>query len=56
MNPNFVGSILARSSLKIVHLLSIRRVDTFGELVSEQKIILEINQPKTRIACGGHVC
>jgi hypothetical protein len=29
---------------------------SFGYSVSEEKIILEINQSETRIACGGHVC
>jgi hypothetical protein len=29
--------------------------DSFGKVVSE-KIILEINQSETKIACGGHVC
>ena len=28
---------------------------SFGQAVSEQTIFLEINQSKTRIACGGHV-
>jgi hypothetical protein len=28
----------------------------FGKAVSEEKIFLEINQSKTRMACGGHVC
>jgi hypothetical protein len=27
-----------------------------GQAVSEEKIVLEINQSETRIACGGHVC
>jgi hypothetical protein len=30
--------------------------DSFGPAVSEKKIFLEINQSKTRMACGGHVC
>ena len=29
---------------------------SFGRVVSEEKIFLEINQSETRIACGGHVC
>jgi hypothetical protein len=28
---------------------------SFGQVVSEE-IFLEINQLKTRMACGGHVC
>jgi hypothetical protein len=28
----------------------------FGKAVSEKKIFLEIDQSKTRIACGSHVC
>jgi hypothetical protein len=28
----------------------------FGIAVSEKKIFLEIDQSKTRIACGSHVC
>jgi hypothetical protein len=30
--------------------------DSFGPAVSEKKIFLEINQSKTRMACGGYVC
>jgi hypothetical protein len=30
--------------------------DSFGQAVSEKKIVLEINQSETRIACGDHVC
>ena len=29
---------------------------SFGKVVSEEKIFLEIDQSETRIACGGHVC
>ena len=29
---------------------------SFGQAVSEEEDFLEINQSKTRIACGGHVC
>ena len=29
--------------------------DSFGQAVSEEKIVLEINQSEIRIACGGHV-
>jgi hypothetical protein len=29
--------------------------NSFGKVVSE-KIILEINQSETKIACGSHVC
>jgi hypothetical protein len=29
---------------------------SFGKAVSEENIFLEINQLKTRMACGGHVC
>jgi hypothetical protein len=28
----------------------------FGKAVSEKKKFLEIDQSKTRIACGSHVC
>ena len=28
----------------------------FGKAVSEKKIFLEIDQSKTKIACGSHVC
>jgi hypothetical protein len=28
---------------------------SFGHMVSEEKIFLEIDQSETRIACGGHV-
>jgi hypothetical protein len=31
-------------------------VGSFGKAVSEEKILLEINQSETRMACGGHVC
>jgi hypothetical protein len=30
--------------------------DSFGQVVSEEKIFLEINQSETRMTCGGHVC
>jgi hypothetical protein len=30
--------------------------DSFGKVVSEKKIFLEINQSETRIAFGSHVC
>ena len=30
--------------------------DSFGQVVSEEKIFLEIKQSETRIACGSHVC
>jgi hypothetical protein len=30
--------------------------DSFGEVVSEKKIFLEINQSEIRIVCGGQVC
>jgi hypothetical protein len=30
--------------------------DSFGQVVSEETIFLEINQSETRIACGSHVC
>ena len=29
---------------------------SFGQAVSEEKIVLEIGQSETRIACGSHVC
>jgi hypothetical protein len=29
---------------------------SFSHAVSEEKIFLEINHSKTRIACGSHVC
>ena len=29
---------------------------SFEKVVSEENIFLEINQSKTRMACGGHVC
>jgi hypothetical protein len=29
---------------------------SFGQAVAEEKILLEINQSETRIACGGYVC
>jgi hypothetical protein len=28
----------------------------FGKALSEKKIFLEIDQSKTRISCGSHVC
>jgi hypothetical protein len=30
--------------------------DKFGQAVVEEKILLEINQSETRMACGSHVC
>jgi hypothetical protein len=40
MNQNLVGSIYGRSSIKTAHFRRFK----------------QINQSKTRIACGGHVC
>jgi hypothetical protein len=53
MNRNLVGSILGRSSIKNDFLPNF---DSFGQVVTEEKILLEINQSETRIACDGHVC
>jgi hypothetical protein len=44
MNQNLVGSIYGKSSIKIAH---------FGPI---EDFFLEIDQPETRIAYGGHVC
>jgi hypothetical protein len=65
VNPNLVGSILGRSSIRIAYLVPIR-LQTWPPqtiLVSEWLIsgfrgeyFLEINQSETRIVCGGHVC
>ena len=30
--------------------------DSFGLVVPEEKIFFKIDQPETRISCGGHVC
>jgi hypothetical protein len=46
-NRNLVGSILGKSFIKIAN--------SFGQGVTEEKILLEINQSETRIVCGGHV-
>jgi hypothetical protein len=46
MNQNLVGSILGRSFIKIA---------LFGQVVSEEKIFLEIDLSETRMACGGNV-
>jgi hypothetical protein len=49
-----VGSINGRSSLKIAHFVREIMARVIF-LLTEEKIFLEINQSKTRIACGGHV-
>jgi hypothetical protein len=64
MNPNLVGSILGRSSIKCAHAFCIE--DLPRMLPTKFRFIwtsgfrgedfLEINQSETRIACGGHVC
>jgi hypothetical protein len=53
MIRNLEGSIYGRSSKDYSF-----RPDplTNMEVVSEEKIFLEINQSVTRIVCGGHVC
>jgi hypothetical protein len=45
---------LAKNNVSFCHHLSVNF--SFGKVVSEEKIFLEINQSKTRMACGGHVC
>jgi hypothetical protein len=32
------------------------QIDSFGQAIPEENIFLEINQSKTRMACGSHVC
>jgi hypothetical protein len=32
------------------------QIDSFGRVVPEEKIFLEINHSETRMACGSHVC
>jgi hypothetical protein len=63
MNQNLVGSILGRFSIKIAgnlyggssidasYQVSVHLVKWF-----QSRRFLEINQSKTRMACGGHVC
>jgi hypothetical protein len=38
------------------HRYFLPNFSSFGKVVSEENIFLEINQSKTRMACGGHVC
>jgi hypothetical protein len=38
------------------HRCSLPNFGSFGYSVSEEKILLKINQPETRISYGGHVC
>jgi hypothetical protein len=63
MNQNLVGSILGRSFIKIAHFVPInpdllkkkKSFGLFGQVVSEEKIFLEIDLSETRMACGGNV-
>jgi hypothetical protein len=43
---------LYRGPLNRCHLPNF---SSFGKAVSEEMLFLEINQSKTRMACGGHV-
>jgi hypothetical protein len=38
------------------NLVFLPSIGSFGQAVSEEKIVLEIDQSERRIACGGHVC
>jgi hypothetical protein len=58
MNQNLVGSILGRSSIKIVHLHPIGAFHHVSVHLAKQlqrKRFLEIDQSETRMACGCHV-
>jgi hypothetical protein len=62
MNRNLVGSIYGRSSIKIAifiedlpYMLS-TKFQFIPESGFRGEDFLEINQSKTRMACGGHVC
>jgi hypothetical protein len=41
---------------KTFHRCFLPSFGSFGKVVSEENIFLEINQSETRIVCGGHVC
>jgi hypothetical protein len=45
-----------QSQQRTFHRCFLPSFGSFGQTVSEEKIFLEINQSKTRMACGGHVC
>jgi hypothetical protein len=54
MDQNLVGSILGRSSIKIIdasYQVSVHLAKQF-----QKRRFLKIGQSETRIACGGHVC
>jgi hypothetical protein len=66
MNRNLVGSILGRSSIKSVHLVQIRKLNTEPSIGASHQVsvhlakrlqrrFLEIDQSETRMACGGYV-
>jgi hypothetical protein len=50
-----IGQFLKRSFL-FFHRFSLPTFGSFGQAPSVEKIFLEINQPETKIAYGGHVC
>ena len=51
------GSELNKQSLqRTFHTCFLPSFDSFGQAVSEEKIFLEINQSKTRMACADYVC
>jgi len=45
-----------QSLKKTFHVCFLQSFGSFGHVVAEEKIFLEIGQSETRIACGGHVC
>jgi hypothetical protein len=44
------------SSDPLTNMAFLTNFDSFGKVVSEEKIFLEIDLSETRMACGGNVC
>jgi len=53
MNRNLAVSIYRRPSIKIANIVPIR-LHLIKRL--QRRLLLEIDQPETRIAYGGHAC
>jgi hypothetical protein len=67
MNRNLLGSIYGKSPVMIAHFVPIHfntepsigashQISSFWQSTFREDDFLEIDQSKTRISCGSHVC